>query len=341
MTGKSNVEEKSTATPPLATSSTSPPGQTVSMENFARAESDNYFAEFVREGGFGKFTHNRELADVNHQTVVRLNRDTLYSFGVFDLDAGPVTVDLPDTKGRFMSLLLINEDHYNPATLYDAGPHVITREQVGTRYVTLAGRTFVDPDDPADLQKAHAAQDKIGVQQPNGVGKFEIPAWDQTSLTAVRNELKQDASGLADLSKAFGIPGEVDPRQHLVATAAGWGGNPARDAIYVAVEPKENDGKRVHRLRVKDVPVDGFWSVTVYDQAGFMTPNAQNAYSLNNITAKQDADGAVTIQFGGCGDGVSNCLPITPGWNYLVRLYRPQQQILDGSWKMPEAQPVS
>ena len=76
------------------------------MENFARAESDNYFAEFVREGGFGKFTHNRELADVNHQTVVRLNRDTLYSFGVFDLDAGPVTVDLPDTKGRFMSMLL-------------------------------------------------------------------------------------------------------------------------------------------------------------------------------------------------------------------------------------------
>lgn len=340
MTGKSNLGEKLMATSPLATSSASPPGQTVSMDNFARAESDNYFAGFVKDGGFGKFTHNRELADVNNQTVVRLNRDTLYSFGVFDLDAGPVTVDLPDTKGRFMSLLLINEDHYNPATLYDAGPHVITREQVGTRYVTLAGRTFVDPDDPADLLKAHAAQDKIRVQQPNGVGKFEIPTWDQTSLTAVRNELKQEASGLSDLSKAFGMPGEVDPRQHLVATAAGWGGNPARDAIYVAGEPKENDGKRVHRLRVKDVPVDGFWSVTVYDEAGFMTPNAQNAYSLNNITAKQDADGAFTIQFGGCGDGVSNCLPITPGWNYLVRLYRPQQQILDGSWKFPEAQPV-
>lgn len=338
MTGK---EKNSSTASPLPTSTASPPGQTVSMENFARAESDNYFAGFVKDGGFGKFAHNRELADVNNQTVVRLNRDTLYSFGVFDLDAGPVTVDLPDTKGRFMSLLLINEDHYNPATLYDAGAHVITREQVGTRYVTLAGRTFVDPDDPADLQKAHAAQDQIRVQQPNGVGKFEIPTWDQTSLTAVRNELKQDAIGLSDLSKAFGMPGEVDPRQHLLATAAGWGGNPARDAIYVAVGPKENDGKRVHRLRVKDVPVDGFWSVTVYDAAGFMTPNAQNAYSLNNITAKQDADGAYTIQFGGCGDGVSNCLPITPGWNYLVRLYRPQQQILDGSWKMPEAQPVS
>lgn len=340
MTGKSNLSSKLAATSPLEASTASSLGQTVSMENFTRAESDNYFAKFVKEGGFGKFKHDRELADVNNQTVVRLNRDTLYSFGVFDLDAGPVTVDLPDTKGRFMSMLLINEDHYNPATLYDAGPHVITREQVGTRYVTLAGRTFVDPDDPADLHKAQASQDKISVQQPNGIGKFEIPTWDQTSLTAVRNELKQDASGFTDLSKAFGMPGEVDPQQHLVATAAGWGGNPARDAIYVAVVPKGNDGKRIHRLRVKDVPVNGFWSVTVYDEAGFMVPNARNAYSLNNITAKQDADGAFTIQFGGCGDGVSNCLPITPGWNYLVRLYRPEQQILDGSWKFPEAQPV-
>ncbi|GAA3894617.1 DUF1254 domain-containing protein [Sphingomonas limnosediminicola] len=315
-------------------------GQTVTMDNFTRAESDNYFATFVKEGELGKIQHDRDLADVKDQKVVRLNRDTLYSFGVFDLDAGPVTVDLPDTKGRFMSLLLINEDHYNPATYYDAGPHTITREQVGTRYVTLAFRTFVDPNDPADLQKAHAAQDAIKAQQPGGPGKFEIPTWDQTSLTAVRNELKSRARGIVDLSKAFGKPGEVDPQQHLIATAAGWGGNPARDALYVAGSPKANDGKTVHRLTVKDVPVDGFWSLTVYNDAGFMVPNPQNAYSLNNITAKKDAGGGYTIQFGGCDEGVSNCLPIMPGWNYLVRLYRPQAVVLDGTWKFPEAQPV-
>jgi len=28
-----------------------------------------------------------------------------------------------------------------------------------------------------------------------------------------------------------------------------------------------------------------------------------------------------------------------PGWNYLVRLYRPRAEIVDGSWKFPEAQP--
>jgi hypothetical protein len=29
-----------------------------------------------------------------------------------------------------------------------------------------------------------------------------------------------------------------------------------------------------------------------------------------------------------------------PGWNYVVRMYRPQKEILDGTWKFPEAQPV-
>jgi len=39
-------------------------GPTVTMDNFTRAETDNYFATFVKEGGLGKVAHSRELADV-------------------------------------------------------------------------------------------------------------------------------------------------------------------------------------------------------------------------------------------------------------------------------------
>jgi hypothetical protein len=46
------------------------------------------------------------------------------------------------------------------------------------------------------------------------------------------------------------------------------------------------------------------------------------------------------IQFGGCGEDTANCLPITPGWNYMVRLYRPRPEVLDGTWTFPEAEPV-
>jgi hypothetical protein len=78
---------------------------------------------------------------------------------------------------------------------------------------------------------------------------------------------------------------------------------------------------------VKDVPVDGFWSISVYNSKGYFEPNPQNAYTLNNITANKSAEGSVAIQFGGCDSDVPNCLPVTPEWNYLVWLYRPRAEI--------------
>ena len=144
---------------------------------------------------------------------------------------------------------------------------------------------------------------------------------------------------LSDSRRMFGTPHEVDPVRHLIGGAMGWGGMPEKDSLYLPVTPAKNDGKTVYRLAVKDVPVDGFWSVSVYNKDGFFEPNPQNAYSLNNISAKQGADESYTIQFGGCDGQVPNCLPITPGWNYTVRLYRPRAEILDGTWKFPEAEP--
>jgi len=144
----------------------------------------------------------------------------------------------------------------------------------------------------------------------------------------------------AGFVKAFGTQKTTDPSDHLIGTARGWGGNPVEGALYISGKPKADDGKTVHRLTVKDVPVDGFWSISVYNKDGFFEPNPQNAYSLNNVTAKKGADGAYTIQFGGCDGKIPNCLPIMPGWNYTVRLYRPRAAVLDGTWKFPEAQPA-
>jgi hypothetical protein len=139
----------------------------------------------------------------------------------------------------------------------------------------------------------------------------------------------------------FGRKDQVDPVRFLIGAAFGWGGNPEKEAKYLNVTPAKNDGKTVHKLTVKgDVPVDGFWSISLYNAEGYFQANDQNAYSVNNLTAKKDADGSVTVQFGGCDGKATNCLPIMPGWNYLVRLYRPRKEILDGTWKFPEAHPV-
>ncbi len=89
------------------------------------------------------------------------------------------------------------------------------------------------------------------------------------------------------------------------------------------------------------MPVDAFWSISVYNAEGHFQKNTFGAYALNNITAKKEADGTVPVQFGDCDGKILNCLPIMPGWNYIVRLYRPRAQILDGTWKFPEAEPVN
>lgn len=312
----------------------------VTVDNFVRAESDTYIANFAKEnGGLGKLVHRREPASIDNQTVIRLNRDTLYSSVVFDLDAGPATVTLPDPGPRFMSLMSVSQDHY-AATVYGAGTHRFTRDKVGTRYVLLGVRTFVNPNDPEDVRKVHALQDAIKVSQKNG-GTLELPRWDAESQKKVRDALLVLASTITSFDGAFGSKAEVDPVRHLIGTAGGWGGNPEKDAKYLNVTPAKNDGSTVYKLNVKNVPVNAFWSVSVYNAQGYYEKNPYNAYSLNSVTAGKSGDGSTTIQFGGCDGKIPNCLPVVKGWNYTVRLYRPRAEILSGKWKFPEPQPVN
>jgi hypothetical protein len=314
----------------------------VTVDNFVRAESDMYMAGIVKDSGgrLSRFNHRREVADVDHQTVIRLNRDTLYSSALFDLDAGPATVTLPDAHGRFMSMQVISEDHYVPAVYYKPGAYTLTREMVGTRYAAVAVRTLVDPNDPADVAKVRALQDAIAVSQASP-GEFEVPQWDPLSQKKVRDALLVLSSTSTGFAGAFGKKGEVDPVKRLMGAAAGWGGNPDKDASYLGETPARNDGATVHRLTVRDVPVDAFWSISVYNEQGYYERNDLDAYNVNSVTARKAADGSTMVQFGGCDGKVPNCIPIMKGWNYTVRLYRPRAEILDGRWKFPKAEPVT
>lgn len=221
--------------------------------------------------------------------------------------------------------------------IYQAGTHTLTRDEIGTRYVAAAIRTFVDPADRQDVAQALALQDQIKVSQANGPGQFVVPAWDQASQKSIREHLLALNNSLPDTNDMFGNKDQIKPIRHLIGSAAAWGGNPQKEATSLNVTPAKNDGKTLYQLTVKEVPVDGFWSISVYNAQGYYTPNKQNAYSLNNLTAKQASDGSVKVLFGGCEQTTENCLPIESGWNYMVRLYRPQAAILDGTWKFPEA----
>lgn len=312
----------------------------VTPENFPRAETDLYFSGVVKNGGFGKFDHTREVAPLDKQTVIRLNRDTLYSAAVFDLDAGPATITLPDGGKSFISMQIIDQDQYTHGVHYKPGTYTLSKAEIGTRHVVAAVRTLVNPADPKDVKRAHKLQDAITVSQP-AIGTFEVPNWDQASQKKVRDALLVLATTMPDTNRMYGTKDEVDPVRFLIGAAQGWGANPPREALYLNVVPAQNDGTTIHRITVKDVPVDGFWSITVYNAEGYFEPNAYNAYSLNNITGQKQADGSMQVQFGGCDGKVPNCLPIMKGWNYMVRLYRPRAEVQSGEWQFPKAVAVN
>jgi hypothetical protein len=266
-----------------------------------------------------------------------MNQDTFYSATVLDLSK-PARITLPEAGGRYMSMHVVNQDHY---MFVESGPgtYELTRDKVGTRFALVTIRTFVDVTDPEDIARAHAAQDAIELSG-GGAGPFEAPNWDTENLAVARKALNDLAVLGFDASHAFGGKEDVRPVDHLVGAAAGWGGLPRSAAMYVLGSVTDNDGETPHSVTVKDVPVDAFWSVTVYNADGYLEANDLGVNSYNNLSAEPNEDGSYTIHFGGCGDGRPNCIPITPGWNYAIRMYEPRREILDGSWTFPEIKPL-
>lgn len=309
----------------------------VTRANFVRAETDRMFAALeAQASGVNRWHHSRVATPLDQQTVVRMNRDTLYSMAIVDISAG-ATITVPDAGDRYMSVMVVNEDHYINAIYHDPGVYRLSVTDFETPWVMLAARTLADPNDPEDLAQAHAIQDGLALDAASN-RPFEPADWDTASLDAVRDELRAAAGEGIDASKAFGRSGEVDPEDHLLGTAAGWGGLPLSEAVYTVGPAGWQVGE--YRLVVRDVPVDAFWSLSVYDREGFFVPNTLGVNSVNSVTAVKEPDGAVVIHLGGCGDGRVNCIPITDGWNYTVRLYRPRPEVADGTYQFPKPEAI-
>jgi hypothetical protein len=306
----------------------------VNADNFVRAETDRMFHDLQRDaGGVNVFRHHRTPAPIQEQTVIRLNRDTLYSFAVVDVTGG-AQVAVPSSGGRYLSVMILDRDHYVRDVLHDPGTYDLAALAPDADHLVVAARTLVDPEDPGDLAAVASVQDGLALTA-GSVRPFEPPDYDTASLDATRAALLQLAAGLRRFDRTFGRRDEVDPVRHLIGTAAGWGGLPQSEASYVGMDPQLPVGR--YELTLRDVPVDAFWSVSVYNAAGYFEPNAEDRYTVNSITGVPDADGAITVRFSPPGEAdAPNSIPLPEGWNYLVRLYRPRAAFFDGSWSVPD-----
>ncbi|GLP78429.1 murein transglycosylase [Mycobacterium antarcticum] len=305
----------------------------VTPETYTRAETDRQFGEIVQmAGGVNRFYHFRAPTPLDKQNVVRMNRDTLYSMAVVDNSAG-ATITVPELPGdRYVSVYLVDNDHYVPFVIYTAGTHELPKD---TKYLGLGVRIQVfNPKDPDEVAVVNTLQDQF-VITANSTDPLPEFTWDPQSLKTLTAQYERDSAQYSSWKGMQGPRGKVDEENRHIAAAAAWGLFPEWDAIYLNYSGG-HDPNVCHMATYAVPENNAFWSITVYGNDAFMK-SENNIVNSSNV--KMNADDTFTVYFGSterCGD-VANRLDVTEGWNFLMRVYRPGKSVLDGTYTLPTA----
>ena len=310
----------------------------VTPDNFIRAETDRMFSFFIKNAGgkINEFFYIRKPTPLDAQTVIRMNKDTLYMGGVIDTEGG-ATITMPEIpKDRYASIEVFDNDHYVPIVFYKAGTYKLPQD---TKYAGIAIRIQVkDANDPEEIKLVNALQDQFKI---NATSADPFPAfkWDKKSLDSLRAKYEKDSASYSSWKGMQGPRGKANEATRHIAAAAAWGLFPEWDASYLNYSGNHN--YQVCHTATYPVPDnDAFWSITVYGNDGYMK---NDNVILNNANTQLNDDGTFTAFYGSkasCGD-VVNRLDVSEGWNFLMRVYRPGQSIIDDKYKMPAAQPVN
>lgn len=309
-------------------------GIVVTPETYIRAETDVAFADFQRraDGMINTNAFVREPTLLDDQPVIRMNRDTLYGSVVIDTEGG-ATITVPKAEdGRYISVLVLDNDHYAPAVYYEPGTYDLPTD---TRYVTLLYRVqLLDYSNPDDVVTANALQDQF-VVQVNSAVTFQSPQWDVDSMLALRSKYEVEFKKFSQFEPDWmGPRGEVNEETRHLAAAGAWGLFPSKDAVYINYAGPPDPGK-CYTATYETPQTEAFWSITVYGDDGFMKSD-NNVINDRNVTPNDD--GTFTAFFGSeaaCGAKI-NRVDISDGWNFLLRIYRPGPAILSGEYTLPD-----
>lgn len=310
----------------------------VTRETYCRAETDRTFFNTLRmTGGVNRFFCFRQVTPLDKQTVVRMNKDTLYAAAIVDTAKGASITVPPMPDGRYCSVMLVDNDHYSAGVNYTAGTHPLPPH---TKYLGLLVRIqLLRPDDPADVALVNGLQDKFTIEA-GSADPFPEPTWDLKSLDELKAKYNAEFAKFDKYPDGWmGRRGEADESIRHVGCAGAWGLFPNRDAVYI----NYNGGlpaDRCHRATYRVPENDAFWSITAHGADGYM--KSANSI-LNAANTKMNADGTFTVHFGSqeaCGD-VPNRLDAPEGWNFLMRVYRPGRSVLDGRYELPDPVPCA
>ncbi|WP_024513268.1 DUF1254 domain-containing protein [Bradyrhizobium sp. ARR65] len=174
-------------------------------------------------------------------------------------------------------------------------------------------------------------------------------AFDRIMLQFKVNKDVQHINGWNFTTKT-GLYG-TDYLMRALVTAIGLGANRPQDAVYPTslkdAHDDAYDGANkyvIHFDRGQTPPVEGFWSITMYDAQYFFVANPINRYSISprqNLKSNPDGSIDILVQKDSPGaDKESNWLPAPAGkFILMLRMYWPNENdpsILDGTWTIPE-----
>lgn len=308
----------------------------VTAGTFIRAETDRMFYDVIHLPGSGinKFFHFRNITPLAQQTVVRMNRDVLYSGAVVDAEKGATVIFPPMPDKRYASILVIDNDHYCPTVIYKPGKHELPHD---TKYMFLAIRIqLLNPNDTAEVAMVNKLKDQFIIESASN-DEFKLPNWDKASLDSLRKNYEEEFSKFGRYPDEWmGAKGNLNEDTRKLAAAGAWGLFPNKDATYINYNGGNLAGDKCYVATYKVPDVGAFWSITVYGKDGYM--KSENSV-INGSNVKLNADGKTfTVYFGAkekCPKNVKNRVDITDGWNFLMRCYLPGKEILDGSYTLP------
>lgn len=305
------------------------------------------------------------LVKAGEDRIVRMNNDTFYKLAIVHLSDGPVTLtaEVPD-KSRFVSFQLMDDRNVNYANLmYPNGTYTLFHgeqltEPEGTPISVPSETSWVivrveikDTQDAADLAAAKAVFNTVGISGPipstfpavSVLGNF-----DEAVVEEGNRRMDEAAIEIPYRLMVVGPgkePGiDVPYLNHSAGTKGGWGGPSTEHSAYEGIFVDGNGDPLVgangtYSVTTEEPPVDAFWSVTVYDtdRGGFLHPNKDDRYHINNTTAVKNEDGTVTFLFKQSCDGDdTNCLEVPAGhFDLSIRYYLPDESIQSGDLTFP------
>ena len=190
----------------------------VTEDNFPQAYSSLRFDNIIKNtGGVNQFLEMPVApSDPSKQFVVRMNRDTYYSTGIFDMTGG-IYITIPETD-KYISVQVVDENHETQPMIYGPGRHKLTAK---TKHAFIVVRTL---DDQARRNLK---------TETNSSDLFVVKEWDDASFGKVAAEGNAIFAAGYDQSKAYGNQesGQT-PYWNFVGAAGGWGGAMVQDNIY-------------------------------------------------------------------------------------------------------------